>query len=191
MSMAKSDKGPNIIVPVLIAVLVGAVVFNIAFVVFAHQAGFFRIVLREPAPAPRPDTTEIDRILEIMGREKEAIASGQKRLEEETLKVEALKKQLDLNDRSLQTRQQQVAGYMDEIKKSLGGLEAEKEKRLIQLVKMFTAMKPAEAVPVFEKMDNETIAAILMRMKSKVSAKILEQMNPRQASLITEIIKQR
>lgn len=189
--MAGSERKANPVVSFALVLLCSAVCFDLALVFFAYRAGLFRIVRPQPAPPVAGDEAQISRLIQSVQQEREAIDRQKEQLEREQLSMRELKRQLDVDGQSLQQRRQEIAGYMDRINASLGSMEADKEKRLQQLVKMFTAMKPDEVVPIFEKMDDRTIAEILTRMKSKVSAKILEKMNPRKAQAVAEMVKSR
>ncbi len=179
------------VVSIVVMVFAAIMAFNIAFLFFAHQAGLYSIVRKKPEPPPRPGVTDIDRMVALLNEEKRVLEEKQAALALQQQEVEEVKKQIDLGDKSLEKRKADIAQVLDDISKSIKVREAEKEKRLVELVKTFSAMKPAEVVPVFEKLDPETTAAIIMRMKPKVSAKILEKMAPRQAGLITEMIKRK
>ena len=51
-----------------------------------------------------------------------------------------------------------------------------------KLAKMFDAMKPDAAAPVFSSLDRETALDILIRMKEKSAAKLLATVDPRLAA---------
>lgn len=51
-----------------------------------------------------------------------------------------------------------------------------------KLAKMFDAMKPDSAAPVFSSLDRETALDILVRMKEKAAAKLLSAIDPKLAA---------
>jgi len=54
-----------------------------------------------------------------------------------------------------------------------------------KLAKMFNAMKPASAAPIFSSLDRETALDILIRMKEKSAAKLLSAIDPALAAQLS------
>ncbi|HKK70124.1 MAG TPA: hypothetical protein VKA86_02835 [Candidatus Krumholzibacteria bacterium] len=90
---------------------------------------------------------------------------------------------------SMSQQRQQLKAQLDQIQTAIGELREEqvrygeaRSKSAQKLAKMFDAMKPAAAAPVFGSLDRETALDILVRMKEKAAAKLLSEVDPRLAA---------
>lgn len=63
--------------------------------------------------------------------------------------------------------------------------DAEQERKLTSLVKIYENMKPKEAARIFEEMDMETLLPVVERMKERKLAAIMAQLNPSKAKEMT------
>lgn len=64
--------------------------------------------------------------------------------------------------------------------------EALKETKLAHLVEVYTAMEPAKAAAIMEKLKLETVVLILRNMKGKPAGQIIALMKPEQGAQVVE-----
>lgn len=62
---------------------------------------------------------------------------------------------------------------------------------VLRLSRVFESMQPRKAAPVLMKMDNASVAAILLKIEERIAAKILASMPPERAAGISNLIRQR
>ena len=133
----------------------------------------------------------MDRLLAVIRDGQAAIDEKKALLIKQSAEFEELKKQVAVGDKSLENRQTELTKLQSELEAGIKAQDKDKEKRLSDLVKTISVMKPAQVVPIFEKMDLETIVTVVTRLKPKVAAKILEKMNAKHASKIMEMVRGR
>lgn len=83
----------------------------------------------------------------------------------------------------------QLVNQLDTIQAAIAELQEEqirygeaRSNSAQKLAKMFDAMKPAAAAPIFSELDGETALDILVRMKEKSAAKLLSSVDKRLAA---------
>ncbi len=64
-------------------------------------------------------------------------------------------------------------------------MKQEENKRISKLARLYSNMKPEEAVPILNQLDDDTVVAILSRMEEDQAAKIITQFDARRAALLT------
>ncbi len=90
-------------------------------------------------------------------------------------------------------RQQNLAGDSSEVqqapinssKPNLGDIKTVSSNNISKLSRVYSAMKPEEAVAILNGLDDKTIVAILQKMKEEQAAKILARMDSQQAGSIS------
>lgn len=60
-----------------------------------------------------------------------------------------------------------------------------------RLSRVFESMQPAKAAPILMRMDNTSIAAILLNVEERIAAKMMAAMSPERAASISNLIRQR
>jgi len=92
----------------------------------------------------------------------------------------------------IETRIQQQLVELNRIKNEISGLidrhTEQEEKKLALLVKIYENMKPDQAAQIFNTLAEERVLALLQRMKEAKTAAIMANMNPSQASYLTDRI---
>jgi flagellar motility protein MotE (MotC chaperone) len=83
---------------------------------------------------------------------------------------------------------QDVPKVMDaaELEKQIQLKQKEDAKRISKLARLYGGMKPEEAVPILNQLDNATVIAILGKMEEEQVSKILAQMEAQRAAQITK-----
>jgi len=64
----------------------------------------------------------------------------------------------------------------------------EEAKRITKLARLYNGMKPDEAVPILNQLDDATVIAILNKMEEDQVSKIMAQLDPKRAARLTENI---
>lgn len=73
-----------------------------------------------------------------------------------------------------------------ELEKLMKIKQQEEAKRIAKLARLYSAMKPEEAVPIFNQLDDSTVLAILGKMDDEQVSKILALLDERRAANLTQ-----
>jgi flagellar motility protein MotE (MotC chaperone) len=136
-----------------------------------------------------------------------AVAAGSptSRVRELLAALERRQAELDERERDLEARAARVRLLEEDVTAKLGALEAI-EQRLAgaakarrtsaaesaeSLGKIYAAMKPAQAAPILDRLDERTILTIFGRMKEKQVGEILPLMSRERAIVLTEALAAR
>ncbi len=125
-----------------------------------------------------PVVTEESLIKKQMELKKREEDIAKKEKEYLALKQETEAKMAELNE--LQTK---LANY---VKKLAQREKALKDAKMAHLVSLYTAMEPAKAAAIMEKLKMETVVKILRNMKGKAAGRIVAMMSPEKAAMISE-----
>lgn len=110
-----------------------------------------------------------------------------KKKEEEIAKKEkeylALKEETEAKMAELNELQVKLANYA---KKLAQREKALKDAKMAHLVSLYTAMEPAKAAAIMEKLRMETVVKILRNMKGKAAGRIVAMMSPEKGARISE-----
>lgn len=116
-------------------------------------------------------------------------------IEKKNRNLKKREEDLLLRERNLKLLGEKVRADLDKIEEALRRSEEQVgikrdliEKNVKSLVKVYSAMKPAEAATLLEKMDEGIAIQILSRMKSKTAGKVMAKMNTKVARTLTEKI---
>lgn len=118
--------------------------------------------------------------------------------------IEAQKRKLDQREQELERRAQELAqlkGLIDEQMVKLEDLrqafeaqvaaeEERQNKRIKHLVALYSNMKPKAAAEVIQKMDVELAVDIFRQMRGREAGKILANVAPDKASLISQMLSE-
>lgn len=75
-----------------------------------------------------------------------------------------------------------------ELQKQIQLKQKEDAKRISKLSRLYGGMKPEEAVPILNQLDDTTVLGILGKMEEEQVSKILAQMDPQRAARLTNIM---
>lgn len=78
------------------------------------------------------------------------------------------------------------AATAEDIKANLDKAKKEEAKRISRLARLYGEMKPDEAVPILNKLDDATVVAILSKMEDSQVAGIMAQFTPDRAARLTQ-----
>lgn len=98
---------------------------------------------------------------------------------------------LKATENRLDSRLVELKGVQTSLKSLLHQYNADQEKKLASLVKIYQDMKPKDAARIFEQLDLDILLDVVERMKERSVAPILAAMNPEKAKTITAELAQR
>lgn len=75
-----------------------------------------------------------------------------------------------------------------ELSKQQKALQVETAKRISKLARLYSSMKPEEAVPILSKLDDETLLLILGKMEDEQVAKFLPLFESQRAANLTQMM---
>jgi len=107
--------------------------------------------------------------------------------EKESL-LQEKEKRLILLQKELQKKEKDIEKLRQRDETVLAELKALKDEDLSRLVAVYTAMKPAAAAPLMEKLDLPYAVEVILRMKPKKAAKLLSAIKPKRAAAISRSI---
>lgn len=140
-----------------------------------------------PAPQRRDATSysaaEID-VLQSLAKRREALEQREKDLDAREALMAATEKRIDSRIGELKAMEQKLT-------KLAKSRTEEDERRLGSLVKVYEAMKPADAARIFQELDMPVLLDVVERMKEAKIAPVLAQMAPPKAKALTMELAQR
>jgi Uncharacterized conserved protein len=77
------------------------------------------------------------------------------------------------------------AATPEELRAAMAKAKQEEAKRLSRMARLYGEMKPDEAVPILNRIDDQTVAAILGKMEDSQAAKILAQFDAGRAARLS------
>jgi len=116
--------------------------------------------------------------LTILEKKRKEIAKGEEELKQREERLSQLKAEIE-------ERLETLAQTEKRIGKLITLKESEEDKELTKLAKVFEATPPEQAGPMFNKLDVDIAAKILIRMKGRSAGKIWGYVDPDQAVRIS------
>jgi len=131
-----------------------------------------------------PDPAEVNRELAAMLKKKEQeLNDREDRLSRREQELAPLKEEIDRKLEELNEIQSRLTLFA---KKLAEREEALNSAKLEHLVSLYSAMDPAKAAEIMNKLKLDTVVLILGQMKGKVAGKILGVMDAEKGALISE-----
>lgn len=161
-----------------------------------------------PEPTPEPQVTEAVESIEAPPAP-ERTTPAQMPMEDPTLLtqteidllqqlaerrevLDARAKEMEMREAMLQAAESRIDKKIDELKVLQGTIEElmaaydeEQDAKVASLVKIYENMKPKDAARIFEQLDMDTLLMVAERMKERVLAPIMADMDPGKARDIT------
>ncbi|MDX9786405.1 MAG: hypothetical protein RBT11_06505 [Desulfobacterales bacterium] len=150
------------------------------------------------APAAEPPVLLPEDMRAVMNTlEKKRIA-----LQEEETRIKKERAQLDLLKRDIQEKIDELSGIQKKIEEDLNQKAAlasqaeqkkamEEDKKIKQLVKVYSSMKPKSAAEIVDKMDLTVVLQVFSHMKGEQVGEILTYVNKDRAAKISEQLASR
>lgn len=130
--------------------------------------------VKGPSSAP----AELIRLLE---RKRAELERERQRLAQERRQLEKLKKEIAQRIAELKKVQQVL-------KKLVAEEQTQRRKRILQLVKVMSNMRPEAAAAVVEKLDDQMAVEIFSRMNSRIAGKVMAALPPERAARISVLL---
>lgn len=116
----------------------------------------------------------------------ESLFDYREKLKQKAKEVIQQEDQLKIVENRIQQQLVELKRIQGEIKTLLDTHDEQEEKKLVLMVKIYESMKPDQAAQIFNTLPEERVLALLKRMKEAKSAAIMANMNPSQASYLTD-----
>lgn len=128
-----------------------------------------------PAAAPSPELDS--RVVRLLEERRAKLALEEERLARQRKDLETMRAQVE--ERLGELRKVQEA-----LEQLVATEQKQRRKRVLQLVKVLSNMRPASAAAVVEKLDDQMSVEIFKLMQSRQAGKVMAAMPPRQAARI-------
>ena len=127
------------------------------------------VVEANPSTGPSWDffNPEVDRLINELAKEKKAVAARDEQLNELGTRLEAERAELNIVLQSMRRMQKEFDHNVLRVRE-------EETANLKKLAKVYAAMSPEGAAPIFKQMDDDQIVKILIYMKEGETAPLLE-----------------
>lgn len=120
-----------------------------------------------------------------------AVAAERAALNRRALALDKREAELAFAAAALSAQDQQLSQLKDEIERLLGLAEASHTEDVTRLVRIYRAMKPADAAAILSDADLEVSVLVIAAMAERDSGPILAKMNKVRAQAISKIILER
>ena len=124
---------------------------------------------------------QLIRMSEILHNKEKALQEKESLLREKERRLIVLQKELQKKEKDIEALRQRAETVLAE-------LQALKDEDLSRLVAVYTAMKPAAAAPLVEKLDLSYAVEVILRMEPRKAAKLLSAIKPKRATAISRSI---
>ena len=121
-----------------------------------------------------------------------------KNLAERRQTLEARERELETREKLISAAEGRVESKITELKdielrieSLLGQRDEAEEAQMRRLVKVYETMKPKDAAPIFQKLDQDILLDVAARMKESSVAGIMAAMDPASAQELTTMLAQR
>ena len=136
---------------------------------------------KAPNVSPRPQNVNFETLRLI-----ERIETKTKELKKREEAVKLKEQQLKDLEKKVKKDLKQIENAINQGQVLLGISEDLNQENLLNLVKIYSAMPPANAALLIGVLDGRIAIPIISKMKSKIAAKILSQMDPKAVKVISE-----
>jgi len=123
-------------------------------------------------------------VLQALQERREEIDRREDDVIRKEAELEAIRKQIERKVAELQALQDTIQGLLIQH-------DEQEEGELRRLVKIYEVMKPKDAARVFDTLDMPILLDVLQRMKERLAAPILANMDPERAKSVTVELAQR
>jgi len=127
--------------------------------------------------------SEID-TLQRLAERRDMITQRERELEAKEGLLQAAEGRIDGKIAQLQDLEKNIQGLLTQY-------DAQKQAEIDQLVKIYGAMKPAEAARIFDTLEMPILVSVIQKMKETKVAPIMARMAPEKATALTEELSSR
>lgn len=115
----------------------------------------------------------------------ERLSDRRKKLEEWEQELKLKENVLVITESRIDTKLQELRDIKKEVEDKLNKYSAQEKEKVESLVKIYENMKPKDAAPIFNQLDNDVLLQVASHMKEKKLALVMAQMPPERAREIT------
>ncbi len=137
-----------------------------------------------PPPAPDPEAMVLPELLAAIAIERDALAARAAALDEREA-------ELDLARATLLKQNEELSRLREDVTALLERAKGTEEAEVGRLVKIYEAMKPAEAASILQDADLELVVLVIAAMAERNAGPILAAMSPDRASAVSRILLER
>ena len=159
--------------------IISVVTFFLIFGGLAVLSGQLGGKSHENVAATGPATT-VDTDLIMKG-----ITAERSQLRREKEALMTLRQTVAVQEVVLEEGRRELAAILVEIESQQRNLDAEQERSVVRLAKMYENMKPAQAAPILSALDMDIVLDVMNRMKEREAAGILAYMDAGLAAQIS------
>lgn len=176
--------GKSIIIIILMAIVIASLIFLYFFNIGGirdNTSKLLNSIFKKSADKEVMQEKETQKAMEQIELEKEKILYAQAKLNDAKLELDTKQKELENRETELLEREKEI----DQLEEQLSQ-KVEDIKIVSKLYEQMDAQRAAEILTELENMD--TIIAILKNVKKENTAEILENMDPKTAANITNMM---
>ncbi|RRH69879.1 MotE family protein [Falsigemmobacter faecalis] len=144
-----------------------------------------------PAPKPNAEQSKIAQEPGLAGELLAAIAAERQALSDRAATLDLRAAEIGFAAAALAEQERQLTALKGEIHQLLGLAETRHSEDIARLVKIYRAMKPAEAAAILSNADLEVTVLVIAAMPERDSGPILARMNMVRAQAVSKIILER
>jgi flagellar motility protein MotE (MotC chaperone) len=93
---------------------------------------------------------------------------------------------MEMSKEEMETRLKELVAVREEARALLAELDADREERVVKLVKMFQSMQPGQAADVLDRTEDAVAMEVLMRMNQAKAGRTLAEMDRDRAAKLTD-----
>ena len=116
----------------------------------------------------------------------ESLFDYREKIKQKAREVVQKEDQLQIVESRIQQQLTELKRIQGEVTALLDTYDEQEEKKLLLMVKIYENMKPDQAAQIFNTLPEDRLLSLLKRMKESKSAAIMANMNPSQASHLTD-----
>ncbi len=132
----------------------------------------------------RQEKSGDQRLLDLVA----ALKSKEQELQHRAALLDEKEQRLNLLQKELKKQEQELAASRRRMEQLIADYKALKDEDLSRLVAVYSAMKPAAAAPLLEKLDLKYAVEVILRMPTKKAAKLLSAVEAGKAAEISKAI---
>jgi flagellar motility protein MotE (MotC chaperone) len=179
------------------AIVLGLIVFFVMMLaIFSYKAGYLRIELGMKKEVTNNEPQYDKNAVLALQKKEEDLTKKEALLKQKEEEVNALlaqvaisKKNIDVGQTKITEEQVKMAKHVEDIQSYFKQFTEEEEENIKRLAKLYESMKPDRVAIICDELDTQTVAALLVRIKARTSAKILAAIAGRNAVRAAQISK--
>lgn len=166
-------------------VLFGVLSFFVIFSVTFFLTGVFK-GLKTAWDERR--TEDVALVEEDLSLERQSLQAKTEEISRREVQVADLEEALELEKAVLSEEFNKIKAMRSRIESAAGQMEANQQKSLRKLAKMYEAMPPKDAASILSGMDIDVVIDVLRYMKERPAAKVMAALDPARAAVLSSMM---